>query len=635
MTDRESSGTHAPFPQEIATGEVVLTLVPDQVYIEVADALAPAALEALLASYRLRQVPEAPGRFPREDVDEGSFRGGRLQATTGEDMTRLIGGLRADDRVRTASPVYHRADFVPAETVTSFADQLLVHFDARAADAEISELIAALGTEDVAAEPLAREGTLHQVRLRLPKQQDVFAIAAEFARSPLVRYAGPDWIQLQSPASTAMPNDPLFITQPQWNLHTIAAPDGWDITQGSRRVVIAIVDTGCALDHPDLVAKYVPVADRFDVLTGTNIPNDLSNHGTLCAGIAAAQTNNKLGIAGVAPNCSIMPIRLYDGRKEGIRSQLDIVRAINWAVTHGADVISMSWYYNLKHELVDIALSSAHAANVVLVAATGNCFSDKGCDDPTTIDYPASHWTVMAVGATDQNDHRKTPASPDLPRWHSKYGPRLSVMAPGVLCWTTSLGGTTGYETFYGTSAAAPHVAGLAALIMSWHPPAGKWGRVWYGDPPRNDLTNDQVREIIEATADKVGGYPYDQDSAHSHGTWHYEMGYGRINVADALVFARDYATHKFERVSRDYARTVLILFGLSPGGSGVVLTSGGKPVPVDPGWQHLTPVQRDVLLGLAITELAKGIDDPETRQALARAGWAAIERTAQQRGHA
>jgi hypothetical protein len=145
---------------------------------------------------------------------------------------------------------------------------------------------------------------------------------------------------------------------------------------------------------------------------------------------------------------------------------------------------------------------------------------------------------------------------------------------------------------------------------------------------------NDLVRFIIEGTAAKVGGYSYATDAAHPNGAWNAEMGYGRIDVARALRFARDnYTTYKLERVSRDYASVVQILFGLTSGGSGVVLPPGGPPVPVDPGWQHLTPQTRDVLLGLAITELAKGVNDPEARQALGRAGWDAIERTAQRMG--
>jgi hypothetical protein len=108
-------------------------------------------------------------------------------------------------------------------------------------------------------------------------------------------------------------------------------------------------------------------------------------------------------------------------------------------------------------------------------------------------------------------------------------------------------------------------------------------------------------------------------------------MGYGRIDAAAALRYARDnYTTYKLERPSSAYAVSVQILLGLIGGGEGVVLPHGGGPVPVDPGWDVLAPGKRDVLLGLAVTQLAEEVDDPETRQALTRAGWEAIERAAQ-----
>jgi subtilisin family serine protease len=643
MTDHEQSEARSSFPQEITGGEVVLTLLPGQVFVTFADALSSSEIEAFLEQYQLQPTERASGFISYKDKDIGDvpFYMGLFQWTTGEDTARLIAEIRADRRVRTASPVYHRADLLPAETMTSFSDQVLVHFEPHATEDQVSALITTLDIEIVVAEPFAREGTVYQLRLRFPKQQDIFTIVAEFARSPLVRYASPDWIQMQPPVSWT-PNDPDF--GQQWNLHKISAPSGWEHTKGSPRVVIAIIDSGCNLKHSDLVGKYVPVADRFDALTtypkdrlltdpplNTNTPNDLFGHGTSCAGIAAAETNNNTGVSGVAPNCSIMPIRLFDGRDQNtlpfpsfIHSQADIVRAINWAQTHGANVISMSWNYTNPHNLADIALSDAFEANLVLVASAGNCFADRGCTNPTTVnEFPASHWAVMAVGASDENDQRKKavlnpyPLPPHPNEWQSKYGSKLSVMAPGIDCFTTHFSG--GYWDFSGTSAATPHVAGLAALIQSL---ALRF---------RTNLRNDDVRYIIEVTADKVGGYMYSNDPQHPNGTWNSEMGYGRINVANALIFARDnYTPYKFERVNRDYALSVLILFGLTPGGAGVVLPTSGPPVPVDPGWLHLTPEQRDVLLGLAITELAKGVSNPEMRQAIGRTGWDAIEQTAQ-----
>ena len=632
MIDQEPYAARSPFPKEIAAGEVVLTLISGQVFVNFADTLSRENIKAILAQHRLQPVKRARGILPHIDVGEAPLRMEWLQWTTGEDTPRVIAELRADDRVRTASPLYHRADHFPMDAATSFADQVLVHFGPGTSEEEISALIAASDTEKVAAEPFVRAGVVYQLRLRHPKQQNIFAIVDAFARSPLVRYAGPDWIQLQSPASTTTPNDEKF--GEQWNLRAISAPRGWDYTQGTRLVVIAIIDSGCDLNHPDLVGKYVPEADHFDVLAGRFAPpNPAYGHGTWCAGIAAAQTNNMIGVAGVAPNCLIMPIRLYDGRENtgGILSQHDIMRAINWARTHGADVISMSWHYDgLPHELADIALMNAYEANVVLVAAAGNCSSQDGCTDPTFIQFPASHRDVLAVGGSDQNDHRQNRNTSNFtPKFDSMYGPKLSVVAPAMLCPTTDIGG--GYTTFYGTSASAPHVAGLAALLLSWRPATGRYGPVWY-NTPKNDLTNDQVKHFIEASAEKVGGYTYNNDPLHPHGTWNLEMGYGRINIARALDFLLD---QSFERVSRDYAHSVLILLGLVGGGSGVVLPPGGPPVPVDPGWLHLTPEKRDVLLSLAITELAEGVNDRETRRALGQAGWNAIARTAQRMGQA
>ena len=314
MTDRQSPEDRSPFPPEIEGGGVVLTLTPDQLYVTFAET-PPLELDAFLAQYRLQPVPEEHSSDPRSDLDEVVLGQRWLQSATGENTARLIIEIRAHDRVATTTPVYHRADLLPVVTGLSFVDHLLVRFHPRAAEEEIRALIEALGTEDVVSMPDAQEGPLHQLRLRDPKRQEVFEIVHGFAQSPMVRYAGPDWIQLHSPLTTT-PNDPIFAEQ--WNLTRIGAPAGWDIAQGSDRIIIAIVDSGCDLNHPDLVAKYVPVPDRLDLISsqpfGGHQPQDAEEdggHGTCCAGIAAAAWNNNLGVAGVAPNCLIMPIRLW------------------------------------------------------------------------------------------------------------------------------------------------------------------------------------------------------------------------------------------------------------------------------------------------------------------------------------
>jgi subtilisin family serine protease len=266
------------------------------------------------------------------------------------------------------------------------------------------------------------------------------------------------------------------------------------------------------------------------------MPHDGTGHGTCCAGLVAAEANNNLGVAGVAWDCQIMPIRMIDGMK--IRSELNLVAALDWARLHGARVASMSWRWLGPRSFFDAAITAAHTAGMVLVAAAGN-------GSVRMIDYPASHPLVMAVGATDMQDQRKTTSSPDREQWGSQYGSGLSVMAPGVACWTTDLTGTAGFNknnggtvTFggvthdhsgspdgkyfawmNGTSAAAPQLAGLAGLLMSERP----------------SLSPEEVRRGIESTCGKVGGYPYAVVPGNPNGTWHEEMGYGRIDILSCM----------------------------------------------------------------------------------------------------
>jgi hypothetical protein len=277
---------------------------------------------------------------------------------------------------------------------------------------------------------------------------------------------------------------------------------------------------GTDLTHPDLQLAG-PGIDLGDMVSDGS-PNNFggsTGHGTCCSGIAAATFNNAAGVAGVAGVCRILPLAIR------AFSDVEIANGVNWAVAQGAASISMSFTIP-QSVLVDTALSNAFAANVVLCAATANA-------NVNGIGYPARHLNVMAIGASDQADNRKNPASPEGEGWGSNFGTEMSVVAPGVLISTSDIQGNGGYNpaagaagdyfmTFNGTSSATPHVAGLAALIRSQYP----------------TLTSAQIRNFIERSAQKTGVVAYAETAGRPNGTWNQEMGYGRINAFRALDFA-------------------------------------------------------------------------------------------------
>jgi len=219
---------------------------------------------------------------------------------------------------------------------------------------------------------------------------------------------------------------------------------------------------------------------------------------------------------------------------------------INWAWQHGADVISNSWGSTVQYQIIDDAINNAitqgrNGKGCVVVFASGN-------DNLSTVSYPASLQNVIAVGAISPCGQRKSLSSCDGESWGSNYGLNLSIVAPGVLIPTTDRQGNAGYNPnihihtgnggnkvtqdftnqdytvwFNGTSAACPHVAGVAALVLSVNP----------------NLTGQQVRDIIESTAQKVGGYNYQTTSGRPNGTWNNEVGYGLVNAYAAVQAAQ------------------------------------------------------------------------------------------------
>jgi subtilisin family serine protease len=337
-----------------------------------------------------------------------------------------------------------------------------------------------------------------------------------------------------------IPNDTYRTLQ--WHLPVINMYKAWDICTGSSDVIIGVLDSGTDWEHPDIGLgnnSYQNIyfntgedawADPDDPTTGNGIDDDNNGfiddwkgwnyadnsndtrttnyHGTFVAGIACAKTNNNFGIAGVAGgnnNSGAKVLPYCVGVSSPISSVID--DAIIDAVDNGVMVIQLSLTV-LQSTAINDAIQYAIDNNVVVVCASGNGSS-------STVSYPASNSNVISVGAIGQDSLRAN---------FSNYGNGLDVVAPGVDIYSTTL--NNGYGTHSGTSFAAPQVSAIAALVLSVEP----------------NLTTSQIRQIIESTAQKAGGYIYQITPGRPNGTWNEQMSYGLVD-AYAAVQAADCPT--------------------------------------------------------------------------------------------
>ncbi|MGJ7921648.1 S8 family peptidase [Neobacillus sp. LXY-4] len=297
-----------------------------------------------------------------------------------------------------------------------------------------------------------------------------------------VDFAEPNYLYLQNEIG---PNDLLYQEQYQWNLPVIRTEVGWDVSRGLEDVIIAVVDTGVDLNHPDLKNRLIK---GYNVIENNDYPDDDNGHGTHVAGIIASETNNEEGVAGITWFNKIMPVKAMEAK--GYGTTFDIAKGIVWAVDHGADVINLSLGNYQPSALMEQAVKYAYDRDVVLVSAAGN-------DNSSQSSYPASYREVLAVSAIDYNGQRAS---------FSNYGDYVDVAAPGVQIPSTYF--NQQYAALSGTSMASPHVAGLAGLIRSVNP----------------DLSNKQVMNIIKRTAYDLGTKGND-----------IEFGRGLIDVRKAL----------------------------------------------------------------------------------------------------
>ncbi len=318
------------------------------------------------------------------------------------------------------------------------------------------------------------------------------------------------------PSGEFSPNDPMFGIQ--WGLQRTNVPRAWEMARGAATVTVAVIDEGVQLDHPDLHLH----PQSWNASNDTPDGSPTGNHGTPCAGIIGARLDNGQGVAGAAGGVRIMAIATATW------ADVDIAEGLYFAADNGARVVSMSFgvyaSWNVwDFALVQDALQYAYDKGLVLVAASGN-------ENGPQARFPGSDARTLCVGGSNRSDERKRIGDASSEAWWgASYGPDVDVVAPCLEMPSTDRLGADGYnplgdyyDRFNGTSSATPLVAGIAALLISARP----------------SLSNADVRRLIESTCDKISPalYAYANVGSKPSGTWHQEVGYGRVNAERALL---------------------------------------------------------------------------------------------------
>lgn len=324
------------------------------------------------------------------------------------------------------------------------------------------------------------------------------------------------------------PNDSYFKNinnlHLKWHWDVIQAEDAWDICKGDPDIKVAVVDVAVWTAHPDLNSKVVAQYDATNGAPDCNPPSisnnqskyELWSHGTHCAGLIGAATNNETGVAGIGYNVSIIGVKAADSQSAQLTSYLD---AVTWAANNGANVISMS-YGKSGSQTGQNIYYAAYKKGITLVAAAGNQGDDA-------INYPASYSFIISVGSTDSDDIKSS---------FSQYNEYVDIMAPGGYCmgysptisllsttyntYLSGVGNITGnYDFMIGTSMATPIVSGLCGLMLSLDP----------------SLTPLEIEQCLKSTAINIDTLEVNDGSNKPYSG---KMGAGRINAYKAMLCA-------------------------------------------------------------------------------------------------
>ncbi|MGL4374798.1 MAG: S8 family serine peptidase [Microcoleaceae cyanobacterium] len=489
-----------------------------------------------------------------------------------EKLKDIMATARALDEIDFASRVYHPANNVG--TYFYLSNQITIQFDPKVSQEARDTIASHVGVKQLKAVEGIPNTFVYQ--LTTDSTENPVKITNRLTRYPEVFVAEPNII-IQSQTHYT-PRDPLY--PKQWYLNNkggdqvsvnshISAEKAWDITRGSRSIVLAIADDSVDLNHPDFkgAGKIVAPMDFKDNDTSPLPGADSDNHGTACAGVAVAEENGK-GIVGVAPGCALMPIRTT-----GYLDDDSVESVFNWAIDKGASVISCSWgpsavYFPLSLRqraiITKAATQGRKGKGAVVVFAAGNAnrpingtINERGW--PNNVLSGQTKWLggftvhpdVITVAACTSLNKKAAysnwgsgifvcaPSNNAPPgMWLQETGfvstpPEVTGMLPGLGIFTDDRVGADGYDTgdytgyFGGTSSATPVVAGVAALVLSANP----------------DLSAQQVKTIIQQSADKIVDPDPDPQfgtrqgsyDSNGHSEW---FGYGKVNAYKAVQMA-------------------------------------------------------------------------------------------------
>jgi len=472
-------------------------------------------------------APQTTGTTPPPATPHGSISG-----------TLTVPGTQGKPRMAPIPPSEHvmedvsptqKADFVPGEIILRFRDGVV-------AEEALSKIL-----RDYQDVQLINAGQLHPegpylLRTNVYKnaslsrkeaQQQTEEVIAKLNAEPSVKYAEPNYI---SQAKT-VPNDPTFSFNLQWGLSLMGLPAAWEVTTGSPAVIVAVLDTGVRFTHPDLTANLLTTG--FDFVSDPELSGDgdgidpdptdpltdfPSFHGTHVAGTISAVTNNEIGMAGVAWNVKIMPVRvlhLFGGTVadiiNGLRYAAGLSNASGTVPPQPARVINMSLGGPVScPQAFQDALTAVRNSGVTVVVAAGNDYLEGN-----PVMSPASCSGVITVGAVDRYATRAR---------YSGVQPYVFIAAPGgdmendsflggvLSTFNRSATGQSLYQFLQGTSMAAPHVSGVVSLMLS----------------ANSALTPSQIENILSATAAHRGAAGRNS-----------EYGFGLINAPGAVAQAK------------------------------------------------------------------------------------------------